>query len=61
MAELIHGGFPSRNPELPQGVEKERIIDKERDKYDEVVRDVKTGQIIHDKHEPLSQHKHRGP
>lgn len=27
------------------------------DKYDKIVKDIKTGEIIHEKHEPLSQHK----
>lgn len=56
--EIIQGWFPSANSKLSQGVEKERIVDKKNDKYDEIVRDAKTGQIIRETHETLSQHKH---
>lgn len=31
-------------------------IDHRNDKYDKVVKDIKTGEIIHEKHKPLSQH-----
>jgi len=58
IAEVINDWFPSRNPKLSEGVEKLRIIDKERDMYDEVVKDARTGETIHETHEPLSQHKH---
>lgn len=37
-------------------VHKERVIDRENDKYLEVVKDPKTGEIIHQCEEPLSQH-----
>jgi hypothetical protein len=56
--EIIQGWFPSKNSKLSQGVEKERIVDKKNDKYDEIVRDARTGQIMHETHKPLSQHKH---
>ena len=57
--EIIQGWFPSKNSKLLQGVEKERIVDRKNDTYDEIVRDAETGQIIHETHEPLSQHKHQ--
>ena len=56
--EVIQGWVASINPKLSKGVEKQRTIDRERDRYDEVVKDAKSGQIIHETHEPLSQHKH---
>ena len=55
--QLISRWRPSRNPELRDGVQEERIIDKEKDKYDQVVRDAKTGKTIHEEHESLSKHK----
>lgn len=58
--EVIQGWFASINPKLSKGVEKQRTIDKERDMYDEVVKDARTGETIHETHEPLSQHKHFG-
>lgn len=38
-------------------VEEERIIDREQDSYDKVIKDAETGEIIVEKHENLSQHK----
>ena len=59
MKEVIQGWFSSKDPKLSKGVEKERIIDKRGDKYDEVVKDAKAGRIIHETHESLRQHKHQ--
>lgn len=42
---------------LENGVQEETIRDKEKDWYDQVVRDAKTGEITHEEHEPLSKHK----
>jgi len=36
-----------------------RRIDRENDRYDEVVRDPRTGDIIHETHEPLSERASR--
>ena len=56
--ESIEGWFSSINKEKhPEGVEKTRVIDKEKDVYQEKVKDVKTGEITRDIEEPLSQHK----
>lgn len=59
MIESIQGWFPSGDPKLNKGVEMSRIIDRDKDKYDQVVTDVATGEVIHEEHEPLSQHKPR--
>jgi len=37
-------------------MEKQRVIDRDNDKYDEVVKNPETGEIIHECHEPLSKH-----
>jgi predicted RNA-binding Zn-ribbon protein involved in translation (DUF1610 family) len=34
-----------------------RVIDRMNDWYDEVIRDRHTNEIIHEKHEPLSEHR----
>lgn len=59
-------GFKKPRKELVAGDEKyvaqdrwvykERVIDREKDKYLEVVKDPKTGEIIHQCEEPLSRH-----
>ena len=59
MIESIQGWFPGGDPKLKKGVDKVRIIDKERNEYHETVTDAMTGEVIHDEHKPLSQHKHQ--
>jgi hypothetical protein len=58
--ERVKGWFPSRNHKLSNGVHEERIIDEEKNQYDQVVKDVKTGEIIHEEHQRLSEHNKRG-
>jgi len=53
--EIISRWRPSHH--LPKGVLEKRVIDKEHDKYDQIVEDASTGQIIHEEHEPLSKHR----
>lgn len=57
MKEMVSRWLPSGSPELKQGVYEERIIDKEKDKYNQTIKDARTGEIIHEEHEPLSQHR----
>jgi hypothetical protein len=37
-------------------MDKYRRIDRDNDRYDEVVIDPETGEIVHESHEPLSEH-----
>ncbi|UCC91040.1 MAG: hypothetical protein JSW24_02530 [Dehalococcoidia bacterium] len=57
--EILQGWFPSGDHKLKKGVDKVRIIDKEKNEYHETVTDAMTGEVIHDEHEPLSQHKNQ--
>jgi len=58
MVEFLQGWFPSKNKkEFPDGVQKTRLIDKKNDKYQEKVIDEKTGKIVVNKDEKLSEHK----
>lgn len=41
-------------------MDKLRRIDREGDRYDEVVTDPETGEVIHETHEPLSEHPGHG-
>ena len=43
-----------------QWVRLRRVVDRERDEYHEVVSDPSTGAVIHQTHEPLSQHQGHG-
>ena len=38
----------------------ERVVDRENNKYKEVVSDPETGEVVHHCEEPLSQHKGHG-
>jgi len=60
LVEIISGWFPTKGSlarRLPHGVEKSRVVDREKDEYHEVVKDYKTKKVIHECHEPLSKHK----
>jgi len=59
--ETLQGQFPSGDPKLKNGVDKVRIIDKEKNEYHEVVENAETGEIIREVHEPLSKHRHVNP
>jgi hypothetical protein len=37
-----------------------RRIDRDNDRYDEVITDAETGEVLHECHEPLSKHKGHG-
>ena len=52
--KLITGWFSSHLHK--DGVELSRSLDKEKDEYHEVVKDYKTGKIVHENHEKLSEH-----
>lgn len=60
LVEIISGWFPTKGlsaRKLLHGVEKSRVVDREKDEYHEVVKDYKTKEVIHECHEPLSKHK----
>ncbi|MBA7493482.1 hypothetical protein ES702_04041 [subsurface metagenome] len=59
LKEIIKGWFESGDKKKhPKGVIKKRVIDREKDIYEEKVDDVKTGKITRDIEEPLSEHGH---
>jgi hypothetical protein len=57
LSESLGGWFPSGDKRLPDGVEKSRMINRETNEYHEIVKKYGTDEIIHEKHEPLNQHK----
>lgn len=57
LGEFLGGWFPSGDPKLPDGVDKVRTIDREKNEYHEVVKKYGTDEVVHEKHEPLSDHK----
>ncbi|MCX5782078.1 MAG: hypothetical protein NT145_05185 [Elusimicrobia bacterium] len=57
LLQECQGYKSSGDPKLPNGVTEKMIIDKEKKEYHHVVIDNSTGNIIHEEHEPLTQHK----
>lgn len=57
LIEIIKGWFESGDKKKhPKGVIKERLIDREKDRYKKKIIDVETGEITRDVEEPLSVH-----
>jgi len=50
------GYKPSGDPKFPEGVNIDMTVDVENNKYDQVVKNNVTGEIIHEEHLPLDQH-----
>ncbi len=59
ISEFLGGWFPSRDSRLLDGVDKIRIIDREKNEYHEIVKKHGTEEITHERHEPLDQHKNQ--
>jgi hypothetical protein len=60
IAEGKSGHESSKNTsKYPDGVYKTQTIDREMDKYSKTVIDKRTGEVVKDLHEPLSQHRSR--
>ena len=58
ISHIISGWFPSLREDLSsEGVNKSRVIDRMNNKYQEKVVDVKTGRVIRDVDEKLTDHK----
>lgn len=58
IAHIISGWFPSHRKDLsPEGVNKLRTIDRKNNRYQEKVVDYKTGRVIRDVDEKLTEHK----
>jgi len=57
MWERVHGWFSSGDPKIKKGVIKKRTIDKEKNEYHEKVKDNKTGKILRECDEKLTDHR----
>ncbi|MDO9579266.1 MAG: hypothetical protein Q7J06_01680 [Bacteroidales bacterium] len=57
LIKIFQGFKSSGDPNLPQGVDEQMIIDREKNEYHQIVKDNKTGKVLHEEHVPLSQHK----
>lgn len=54
---IFQGWRPSKDPRLSEGIDAEIVIDKEKNEYHQIIRDARTGEILHQEHEPLTEHK----
>ncbi len=51
---------PSKSIKLGRNVHHERTIDRRNNKYTEKITDPKTGEVLHECEEPLSEHRGHG-
>lgn len=57
IVKIFQGFKPSMDKDrFPEGIDLHRRLDREKDQYDEIVKDEKTGKIANECHEPLSEH-----
>jgi Uma2 family endonuclease len=57
VVELVSGWFSSENKKnFPEGVNKYRLIDREKGKYEEKVKNINNNQVARNIKEPLSVH-----
>jgi len=54
---IFQGYKPSGDSKLPEGVDINMIVDREKNEYHQAVKDNKTGEVLHEEHEPLDQHR----
>lgn len=54
---IIQGWKKSGDKKIKDGVNYYMDVNKERNEYHQVVKDYKTGEILHEEHEPLTAHK----
>lgn len=57
LRKVFSGWKPSGDPRLSEGVNIEMVVDRENNKYDQVVKDAKTDEVLHGEHELLTEHK----
>jgi hypothetical protein len=57
LSHFVNRWKQSGDPKLLEGVNEERTVDRENNKYDQVIIDAKSGKILHEEHEQLDKHK----
>ena len=58
LIEMIFNRFKrSGDPKLKNGVREDMVIDREKGEYHHITKDAKTGEITHEEHERLSEHR----
>ena len=55
--KVFQGFKSSGDPKLSEGVDVLLVADVEKNEYHHIVKDNKTGRILHNEHEPLDKHK----
>lgn len=57
--KMTQGWRPSGDPRLKHGVDFFMDVNREKDEYHQIVKDHKTKKVLHEEHEPLSDHKQK--
>lgn len=57
LKKMVQGFRRSGDVEkFPEGVDVQMVVDRENNEYHHIVKDNKTGQVIHEEHETLTEH-----
>lgn len=57
LVKTVQGYKPSKDPKLSEGVDVLMTVNREKNKYDHIIKDNKTGDILHEEHCLLTDHK----
>lgn len=59
IGSMVKSGWKnSGDPAIKDGIYEDRIINRITNEYHQIIRDAKTGKVLHEEHEPLTQHRH---
>ena len=61
VVKMFQGYKKSGDPRMREGVDVRMVVDREKNEYHQIVKDNLTGQILHEEHEPLTEHKAKPP
>jgi len=61
LVKIFQGYKASGDPRLPEGVDIRMVVDREKNEYHQIVKNNLTGHVLHEEHEPLTEHKAKPP
>lgn len=57
LRKIVQGWKPSGDPKLKDGVDVYMDVNREHNEYYQVVKEHKTDKVLHEEHEPLTEHR----
>ncbi|MFA6428174.1 MAG: hypothetical protein WCW02_01355 [Candidatus Buchananbacteria bacterium] len=57
LRKVVQGWKPSGDPKLNKGVDVYMDVNREKNEYHQIVKEHQTENILHEEHEPLTEHK----